>query len=46
MNFPAIAWENIQRYKVYQLIKDKMIGIPAFIIFDKESNIVALNGRG
>ncbi len=46
MPFPALAWNNVQRFKIYQIFKDKIVGIPALIVLDKEGNILSQNGRG
>ena len=31
---------------MYLLLKDKIAGIPALLIYDSEGNLVSLNGRG
>jgi hypothetical protein len=41
-----LAWNNLQRFKIYQTLKDKIAGIPALIVMDKEGQIITFNGRG
>ena len=46
MPFPALAWSNVQRFKVFSALKDKIVGIPALVVMDKEGSILTVNGRG